>query len=504
MIVFLIVLVFFFVKTCVYLFVGILWGEDILSAYDYKLKSRKTFQYYTMKYLVILLLILNSNSLKSEHLAFALESAGANRGELERLLSHYSKQPNDSLKYKAAVYLIENMPYHYSYIITKPVEDYFDMVEREMTRVKNQPWKVKDSVYRHILNSHNILEIDTNKDTKVMTAQYLIENIEHSMWITDKQKWAQHRSFEEFCELILPYKVFEGQILDDWKEFFYKRYNKALDNFEYSSIHSRSSYLACGAINQVLHREMKPYIKSQVSQPILRLRTLLSIPWGTCDEYSLIAEAVMRANGIPVGMDFTPQWAFRSLGHSWNFIHDNQKNNIPFEGAGKTIGVHHKKDHIMAKVYRNTYKINRELEKLNKIEDFVPPLFSVPFVQDVTLEHLSAVNIQRSVTTQNKYVYLAVCNNRTWVIRAWGENQNGKAFFKNVGKDVVYLPVIYTRLGIQPIGIPFMVTLDGKVKDLIPDTLGKQVLKLDRKYPLLNNRAYQTNRRKIGSKIQAS
>ena len=42
----------------------------------------------------------------------ALEAAGTNRPELEKVLAHYQ---GDSLKLRAAAFLIENMPYHYAY-----------------------------------------------------------------------------------------------------------------------------------------------------------------------------------------------------------------------------------------------------------------------------------------------------------------------------------------------------------------------------------------------------
>ena len=42
----------------------------------------------------------------------ALRQAGENRSQLEQVLDHYR---NDSLKYKAACFLIANMPGHYSY-----------------------------------------------------------------------------------------------------------------------------------------------------------------------------------------------------------------------------------------------------------------------------------------------------------------------------------------------------------------------------------------------------
>ena len=47
-------------------------------------------------------------------LEVALQSAENNRKELEKVLCHYQKNPADSLKYKAACFLIENMPNKYS------------------------------------------------------------------------------------------------------------------------------------------------------------------------------------------------------------------------------------------------------------------------------------------------------------------------------------------------------------------------------------------------------
>ena len=43
-----------------------------------------------------------------------LHESGANRGELERILQHYSRVPEDTLKLKAAKFLILNMSGHYA------------------------------------------------------------------------------------------------------------------------------------------------------------------------------------------------------------------------------------------------------------------------------------------------------------------------------------------------------------------------------------------------------
>jgi hypothetical protein len=61
---------------------------------------------------LLFILVLFSCNRSNPALKYALEAAGKNRPELEKVLTHYK---GDSLKYQAAVFLIENMPGHSSY-----------------------------------------------------------------------------------------------------------------------------------------------------------------------------------------------------------------------------------------------------------------------------------------------------------------------------------------------------------------------------------------------------
>ena len=45
----------------------------------------------------------------SPRLEYALQASEANRAELEKVLKHYSQNPEDSLKLQAALFLIENI-----------------------------------------------------------------------------------------------------------------------------------------------------------------------------------------------------------------------------------------------------------------------------------------------------------------------------------------------------------------------------------------------------------
>lgn len=63
-------------------------------------------------YICILLNLFSCSSYEKERLEAALVFADDNRPELEKVLTYYE---GDSLKLKAAVYLIENMPLYYTY-----------------------------------------------------------------------------------------------------------------------------------------------------------------------------------------------------------------------------------------------------------------------------------------------------------------------------------------------------------------------------------------------------
>ena len=62
----------------------------------------------------ILILCLTSCTSYPEAVEEALRQAGKNRSELEKVLKYYGKDPSDSLKLRAAEYLIVNMPGKYS------------------------------------------------------------------------------------------------------------------------------------------------------------------------------------------------------------------------------------------------------------------------------------------------------------------------------------------------------------------------------------------------------
>lgn len=85
---------------------------------------------------VLLFLILLFSCEKSD-IERSLTLAGDNAIELKKVLDHYSKNVKDSLKYKAAVFLIENMPGHCSFG-GKSVDNFYKAVDSVLLVEKNK------------------------------------------------------------------------------------------------------------------------------------------------------------------------------------------------------------------------------------------------------------------------------------------------------------------------------------------------------------------------------
>ncbi|MDR1121253.1 MAG: discoidin domain-containing protein [Dysgonamonadaceae bacterium] len=216
---------------------------------------------------------------------------------------------------------------------------------------------------------------------------------------------------------------------------------------------------------------------------------LENIKMGNCKDYAQYAVYVMRACGIPVCMDYTPQWPFRSHGHNWNVLLDNSGKEIPFMGGESNPGYPNKPDYKMAKAFRTTYAYQKGCLFEKKGEEQIPATFNTPFIKDVSHRYFEGsditLRINRPENNHSRFAYLAVFNNRGWIPVHWAEIQrNGYAQFTAMGRDIVYLPVLYVNGALIPAGSSSLVALDGTCKPLIADKTQSQRLVLRRKFPV--------------------
>lgn len=234
-----------------------------------------------------------------------------------------------------------------------------------------------------------------------------------------------------------------------------------------------------------------PSFPAMTPNPLFKSRV------GTCKEEAQYILYVMRSLGIPSSVDYNPQKPNTYTGHYWDvLIGEDYKKIIYQNGIRPGTG----NIEPPAKVFRNTFSYNRKNLFFNKDSlEVIPERFNNPFLHDVTHEYCITKNVkiplfQQADQPNYKHCYLALFDNVNWVPIYWGDVNKGSSLFRNMGINVLYLPVYYTdSKEVQPASFPFILS-DNSVKTIIPDKNNTQTLVLKRKFPWwwtnhgLNNR----------------
>ena len=462
--------------------------------------------------LFVSLLFFSSCQKFPDNIESALKKAGSNRVELEKLISHYSSSPQDSLKLKAAYYLIENMDGWFCYR-GQQLENYSSIFSSLNKAVDPSS---KFDYMNHLFGdkANNIIDsyrikygnfskegLETVKDIESLDANYLINNIDMAFKVWREQPWGKDINFNQFCEFILPYRISDEKPDFD-RNAIYIKFNLLLDSVRKVN---GDAVMACKVINSALKHQGWTYSDAPEFMPSFGAKTLLKERIGVCREMTEIATYVMRALGIPVGIDYTPQWPHRSLGHYWNVVLTKNGKTMAFTGIesnpGDTVPFQKK-----AKVYRKSYLRNPlSLSIRIKSNKIIPTCFENPNSIDVSDEYFksSDITIRTNIKTRNHFAYITVFNNRDWIPIQWGKiNSDSTITFTKMGNDIVYLPILINENGNVPIGPPILLEKGGEIKYIIPDLKKTQIMKIKRKFPIMN--VQFRLERMVGGKFQGA
>jgi len=169
--------------------------------------------------LITLLLALLFSCNKKSNLDKALELAGKNRIEIEKVLKHYSKNPDDRLKLKAARFLIENMD-TYFFVTSPQLNAYYHTVDSifSLNNTSDELTEEQEALLTN-LKKPNPFYFDSIPDLKYVSAEFLIDNIDRAFeaW---KSPFAKDMNFDDFCEFLLPYKVNISDKPDFWRSIY--------------------------------------------------------------------------------------------------------------------------------------------------------------------------------------------------------------------------------------------------------------------------------------------
>lgn len=256
---------------------------------------------------------------KERKLESALEQAGENKGELLKVIDRYKKDPADSMKLRAARFLIENMPGHFSYD-TSFLKEYRPVVEKiGSLRVKglsnNAIIKLVNPLMDSLVSIYPLSNVYSKgeNDLTSIKSELLISNIDQAFESYNSNPFKDSIRFDDFLEYVLPYRVQNGYCLEEWRPFFTQNYSlKAGQKF--SNVHQ--------LCDSLLYNFNKIKIGWRVADkfPYLKLSDYLKSRMTHCPQKCWFNCLQLRSFGIPVTIDFVPVSRVHELGHEWNSL----------------------------------------------------------------------------------------------------------------------------------------------------------------------------------------
>lgn len=429
--------------------------------------------------MTILVYLSGCQSENDKRLNFALKLASENRHELEEVLEHYK---NDPLKLKAARFLIENMPGHAGYDSTdlkqwhKTYEQLHDISAKHNWE-RSGLWARETNAFwnEHKTNIHFPL---MHTDISTLKADWLIREIDLAFKAWQENGFTKNASFDDFCTYILPYRFQNGVCPDNARHIFYQRHAG-----HYSDT-TKSFQEITDSLNYA-YRFLQFNFFAASSVPIYSVGTFEYLKRGLCNHMTWYNALLLSALGMAVAIDFVPEWGNRNESHSWNALIING-NSYPFEPFWDNDRWKYKKiynnenfDLIwgkfrLPKVFRNTYEFHLEgpiADKQVSSTD-IPSLFRNLRIKDVSKQYFEtsdvSINLTENIPDNARYCYLCVYSTKGWVPVQWGKiEKNRQVVFKNMGRDIVYLPAFYSNGIITPAAPVFILEQNGSIKKQI-------------------------------------
>ncbi len=418
----------------------------------------------------------------------ALHLSGNNRTELEKVLEYYSKDEKDSLKLKAAIFLIENMPFHH----------YLELSEKELLYQKELyplttegalgPSQAMDSLEKKYGRMNNPMT-DYKNDLETITAEYLIANIEYAFRAWERAPWKKYISFRQFCEEILPYRV-SSEPLDAWRETYYNYFSPILD----SLLMDDDPVSAANIIYDVLLQKRWILNRKAEEMPLSGANYLLNGRFGTCMDACNLVACALRSVAIPSGVDlFLKNPSRGNNTHSWNYMKDTTGRSLELSLLSDFLrpSLASKGDTTRKKgiIYRLYYDARKESLPVSHPGKEIPASLKNPFILDVTNVYFPGTQLKIPVDEKSRkddLLYLGVFHANVWEPVAWAEIDHGEALFRGMEPGVIFCPLYYKNGKIIPASAPFILQENNELRYFVADTdhpLDSMVVR--RKYLLL-------------------
>ena len=292
----------------------------------------------------------------SERLDRALSYAGENRRELVKVLDRYSVRPEDSLKLRSAVFLIENMPGRYYYegkALTDQLGYYRQL--REAADMGRHPTAALE-MHRKKFPDFSPASVERKEDIRTVDSAYLCSNIEWAFRMWEEMPWGRSVPFEDFRDYVLPYRT-GNETLSYWREDYFRQYGPLLESFMETPDSIRTDYVRAASYLLSHMTPEDPYYSSYAPSGLPNVGPqAVKYRCGTCRELTDFNTYLFRTFCIPSSVDYMPLRGDNNTGHSWTSLWD-RKGNVYCEDSGKIMRVKDSPNYSAAKlkVYRASF-----------------------------------------------------------------------------------------------------------------------------------------------------
>ncbi len=394
----------------------------------------------------------------------ALELSGKNRPELEKVLAHYAA-PADSLKLKAARYLIGNMvgKSYYRFVLLDSLDN-----EHKIEVLDYPDYTTMVAGFDSVEAIYGELHWDTRDlqpDLENITADYLINNIDLAFAAWRNRPWAKSLNFDDFCANVLPYRG-SNEPLEPWREYFMNKYADLPEKMADPEDPVEAATLINRDIKSWFNFDERFY-RHPTDQG---LQEMLSCGLGRCEDMTNLAIYAMRANALAVTSDYTPHWADSGNNHAWNAIMVPGGRAVPFMGCERDPGDYHLRSR-MAKAYRKTYARNDSnlVFRRRNEDEKIPGWLSGKSYTDVTSMYTPVADVRIEIAAPPagvQFAYLCVFNDGEWKPIHWGEIRDGSVVFTDMGTDICYLPMCFDADELVPVGPALILEKSGAIRTL--------------------------------------
>ncbi len=451
----------------------------------------------------------------SKDIEKVLNKSGDNKGQLIKVLHHYSN-PEDSLKHEAALYLISHMGKKFGKDYD-PSSDYYSfsntidsirhtrISDDDLNRFISQEW---DKVKR---NPESKLGETLFWDCQNITSDILIENIDYAFKAWQEKPWAKKMNFDDFCKWILPYRLHD-EPLSKWRKYFWEEFQWLEDSLENPEDVLEAAKLVNLKISELYYFSDKLKVVPQLD-PI----TLYKYPNGTCEHRYALIIAVMRSQGIPVSLDHCTLFARGPISHSWPVLH-NDGIIMPFNGGESWTDFHNPSKPPLGgdtqqavTIFRTTFEENKNSIGYTSTSKNVPSNLKFTFMRNVMSEYTGIEKGIISLKLENQgdaeTAFLFGYNYGLGMTAVdWSDiSSDGIVNFENIGKDGVFRIGYFNKGSITYENKPFYFPMieEDKINYLDTEINGYEDVVLRRKYfPQYHFKLYTSWLK--GCKIQAS